>query len=117
MTILDEAMQKPKIEDIAMPGGAEQEVPETPQSPGIRIDFSALWEFIKTDCGPGELEDYEKSPLSLGSKGIARILWGISGFIGYALKDLNRSAVVQIVVGLLELAKEKRVAVGASTQM
>lgn len=105
-TILSEAMEKPKVEDFVLPGSEPENSPDPVSE--IKLDFSALWELLKTEAGPGELEDYQKIPLSLGSTGLARILWGISGFIGYALKDLNRNALIQIVTGIFEWQKERK---------
>lgn len=66
--------------------------------------FSKFWQFIKTPPGTGFHTDleYMDSPWNFNhSKAMAKILWGLTGFLG----GLN-FAVVAIISGLLELKND-----------
>jgi hypothetical protein len=75
----------------------QQERQEAQQNSGIDLSF------LKCETGSGSVEDYKEHALNFdGSMAMARILRGLSGFLGnlnYALAD--------IVVGILEYAKQK----------
>jgi hypothetical protein len=58
---------------------------------------------LTTETGPGPLSDYTDHPMNFNkSKGLARILRGISGFLG---GNSLRLAIIDIVVGALEFSK------------
>jgi len=98
MSILEEAMQKPKVEDFSTQN--EDPAGVLTVDSGPKIDF---WEIIKTPTGPGSLDEYKESPLNFNkSEGLARILRGLAGFIG---ADILRSAVVDILFGFLQFVR------------
>lgn len=77
----------------------ENVVEEEVESPGIDI-----LGILKAETGPGAADDevYIQHPLNYnGSKGIARILRGITGMFG-----VSRSALADILVGSYQLFKE-----------
>jgi hypothetical protein len=65
--------------------------------------FSQVIEFLKTERGPGSIEDYVDNPLNFKrSMGLAQVLRGLTGFLGSM-----EYAVVDIVVGWIRLKGEK----------
>lgn len=78
-----------------------QEIPQQqPEQRGIGIDLSVL----KTETGEGSVEDYLEHTLNFNSsKGMARVLRGLTGMMG----SLN-FALVDIVVGTLDLMKSSK---------
>lgn len=75
---------------------------ERPEENTLHFDFS----FLRTPTGAGSIEDYTEHALNPhGSRGIAQILRGVTGFAG----SLNL-AVIDITFGLFELSKERRTA-------
>lgn len=74
------------------------------QAPTTRgLDLS----FLKAQTGAGQIEEYQEHALNFnGSKSVARIIRGLTGLLG----ELN-FAVVDILLGTLELAKDRKKAV------
>ena len=64
-----------------------------------------LKKILTTETGPGPLSDYTDHPMNFNkSKGLAKILRGISGFLdGNSL----RLAIIDIFIGALEFSKER----------
>lgn len=74
----------------------EMDAPE----PSKRFDLS----FLKAQTGAGQVEDYQEHALNWnGSKSVARIIRGLTGLLG----ELN-FALVDILLGVLELSKDRR---------
>lgn len=70
------------------------------------VDQNRRNEFLKklitTETGPGPISEYIDHPMNFNkSKGLARILRGLSGFMGNSLK----LAIIDIVIGGLEFSK------------
>jgi hypothetical protein len=71
-----------------------------------------LKKLLTTETGPGPLSDYIDHPMNFNkSKGLAKILRGISGFLG---GNSLKLAIIDIVIGALEFSKE-RVNIGSSS--
>jgi hypothetical protein len=65
-------------------------------------------DFLKAETGPGGIEEYMDHPLNFSkSKGLARVIRGLTGMLG----SLNL-AIIDIVVGGLEFMKERKNATG-----
>lgn len=61
-------------------------------------------DFLKAETGPGGIEEYIEHPLNFSSsKGLARMIRGLTGILG----SLNL-AIIDIVIGGLEFMKEKK---------
>ena len=104
MSILnDAAIDAAAQEVITEPEPFEEDFTEDPGDPQtLHVDFS----FLRTPTGPGSIEEYIDHPLnSTGSRGLAQIIRGISGFAGSL--DL---AIIDITIGALQLAKERKTA-------
>jgi hypothetical protein len=87
-----------------VPPGQTEDI-EQPSSGGI--DVIAL---LKSPTGEGDVDEYMQHVLNFNeSRGMARVIRGLTGMLG----NLNY-AIVDIVVGVMELAKgrKKAVAVG-----
>lgn len=68
--------------------------------------FSWLADIFRVETGPGEIKEYQDSPLCFdGSVGLGQILRGVSGFAG---ANFLRSAVLDVIVGAMRWAKEGR---------
>lgn len=105
-------MDKSILEEITSPATeqmnenyspAREEMNEnySPVPKGLGIDLSIL----KTKTGEGGIENYQDHPLNFNkSKGMAQMIRGFTGLFG-AL-DL---AIIDIIVGFLQVAKEKKV--------
>lgn len=73
------------------------------EQPKSSFDFL---EFLKTPTGSGSVESYIDHSVNFNnSRGVARVLRGLSGFLK---SDLN-FAVVDVVVGLVEVFTSKKV--------
>lgn len=69
-------------------------------TPSRGFDLSIL----KAQTGAGQVEDYQEHALNWnGSKSVARIIRGLTGLLG----ELN-FALVDILLGVLELSKDRR---------
>ncbi len=90
MSILEESMQN----------NDAVEVSETPTPVSQVSIYETIRGLLQIPTGVGSLEEYINSPLNFdGSEGLARILRGLAGFIG---ADVVRSAVVDIIFGLIQ---------------
>lgn len=68
--------------------------------------LSWLAEVFRVETGPGEIKEYQDSPLCFdGSVGLGQILRGVSGFAG---ANFLRSAVLDVIVGAMRWAKGGR---------
>ena len=68
--------------------------------------LSWLAEVFRVETGPGEIKEYQDSPLCFdGSIGLGQILRGVSGFAG---ANFLRSAVLDVIVGAMRWAKGDR---------
>jgi hypothetical protein len=77
-----------------------EEVAPEQNTAGFNLDLS----FLKTPTGEGELYEYMNHTLNFNqSKGMARIIRGLTGFLG----NMN-FAIVDIFIGVLEFAKPKK---------
>jgi hypothetical protein len=66
--------------------------------------FNVDLTFLKAETGEGEITDYKTHPLNFTSTdSLSRIIRGLTGLFG----SLNY-AVVDIILGVLEYAKEKK---------
>lgn len=73
---------------------------ETPQETKKGLDLS----FLKAPTGEGSVHDYIDHALNFNnSKGMARVLRGVTGLMG----DLNL-AIVDIIVGALDVLKSSK---------
>ena len=98
MSILDEAAQAEYTEQVIDEGAAaaaefaEQAAPKSRMS-DMMPDFSVLF----SPTGPGPVSDYYDHPFNINeSKGVARILRGLTGIAGnldYAIVDITLGAV------------------------
>ena len=102
-----------KLDDAAQAVGQginleQVELPEVEQAEpqqGFSFDFG----FLGAKTGDGAIDDYMEHPLNAGaSRGIAQVLRGVTGMFGAV--DL---AIVDIVLGLLAVLKERKGAAGA----
>lgn len=76
--------------------------PEREAGGGMGLDFS----FLLKPTGPGAIEDYLQHPLNpRQSRGLAQTLRGATGFFGDGL----RAAIADILFGLMEYSRERRV--------
>ncbi|UWG95520.1 hypothetical protein LPY66_11360 [Dehalobacter sp. DCM] len=92
--VREELPENEFIEDI------EQEESENRGISLPSIDFS----WLRTPTGDGTIEERLEHPLNYSkSRGVAQIIRGAEGFFG----SLNL-AIVDIVLGILEVMKEKR---------
>lgn len=100
MPTLDEVSidsQIPLSDEEKAASTAETEIVE---EGGRGFDFS----FLMTETGEGSIEDYVDHPMNFnGSKSVARILRGATGFFGSL-----RLAILDIILGVLEYAKESK---------
>lgn len=93
----DETMETLPV--IEAPGEYDQEI----VNDNRRAEL--LKKLLTTETGPGPLTDYIDHPMNFNkSNGLAKILRGISGFLG---GNSLRLAVLDIVMGVLEFSKEK----------
>jgi hypothetical protein len=90
------------MENGVNPGLSEPvEAPVQAEKTGFNFDLS----WLKTETGPGEIEDYINHPFNpIKSKGIAQVLRGLAGFLGMSLKF----AIVDILMGILNFVRERR---------
>lgn len=96
-----------KLDDVAINEQIPQEqeefvIPEKVQQEesGGGIDLS----FLRAETGSGSIEDYLDHPMNFNnSKAIARMLRGAEGLFGSL-----RLAIIDIVLGGLEFAKERK---------
>lgn len=92
MSIADEAMGL----DVEETQG--QEVAQEAGEQGVSF-LSFVGDLFRVETGPGKVEDYQDNPLCFdGSVGLAQVLRGVSGFAG---ANLLRSAILDIVVGIM----------------
>jgi hypothetical protein len=91
------------IDDIPFDGPYVEEVlKEEEKAQGIQFDFG----FLKSRTGPGTIEERVNHPMNFSkSKGVAQVIRGLEGLFG-AL-DL---AIIDVIMGLIEVIKERRVA-------
>lgn len=84
------------------PVGFELEMPEVEERQGFSFDLG----FLRTRTGAGTVEERINHPLNFShSKGVAQIIRGLEGFF-----DSLDLAIIDIVMGVVEVIKEKRVA-------
>lgn len=102
--IADLVADEPRIEGELPP----IDEPEVVERRGIDV-----MGILKTETGEGEIDDYITHPLNFnGSKGMAQVIRGITGFAGNI-----RLAIVDIIVGVIRLGQErKRKEVAANVQ-
>jgi hypothetical protein len=87
------------IEDMP-PWEGEERFPESEEKPVFSFDFS----FLRVETGSGSIEERLEHPLNVSrSRGVAQVIRGCEGLFG----SLNL-AVVDIVLGLIEVIKERR---------
>lgn len=87
-------------EEVIQSEFEQEEIQEEQGRGGISFDLS----FLKTPTGQGTIDERLDHPLNFRhSRGIAQIIRGAEGFFG----SLSL-AIVDIVLGLLEVMKEKR---------
>lgn len=98
-SILEEINEVENPEVVQAP--TEESPGESPGGRGIGIDLG----FLKTKTGENSIDYYIEHPLNFSqSKGLAQMIRGFTGLFG-AL-DL---AVIDIVLGFMQIAKEKKV--------
>lgn len=102
MSIESEAMG---IVEEAARDEATEIAAEMAEPPKISI-LSWLVEVFRVETGPGEIKEYQDSPLCFdGSVGLGQILRGVSGFAG---ANFLRSAVLDVIVGAMRWDKGGR---------
>ena len=102
MSIESEAMG---IAEEAARDEAAEIAAEMADPPKISI-LSWLVEVFRVETGPGEIKEYQDSPLCFdGSVGLGQILRGVSGFAG---ANFLRSAVLDVIVGAMRWDKGGR---------
>lgn len=104
MPSIDELKNEAPIQETLPTGVTDEEsyVPEQPSK------FNELFNKVLTaETGSGSIDDYLQHPMNFNqSKGLARILRGLTGIIG------NLSlAIIDIGLGILEFSKEKKAVV------
>lgn len=97
---LDKPIGVPVEEEPAAFGvNPEDEQPE--ERPGISFDLG----FLRTRTGQGTIEERINHPLNFAhSRGVAQVIRGLEGFF-----DSLDLAIIDIVMGIVEVIKEKRV--------
>lgn len=79
--------------------GVKEEVPHVPQQ--HIVEKPSIVEMLKTPTGEGTIEEYLIHPLNFNeSKGMARVLRGLTGFLG----NINL-AIADIIIGALDVLK------------
>jgi hypothetical protein len=97
----DEEVSIDDVVGVADPVGPYDTLKDSLSDPEPK--FSLNLEFLKTQTGSGELEEYLNHPLNFNrSYAVGRIIRGITGFAGEM-----RYAVIDIFLGVLELRKSK----------
>ena len=81
------------------------------EQPAQQGSFGGIVNLFRVETGREPLEVYQTSPLCFdGSRAMAKIVRGVSGFLAhYDFADITRSALLDIIFGGLEWAKEKSV--------
>ncbi len=97
MSILEDINEVTQTEENTQ----EEMTQEVTEKQKLNFDLS----FLQAKTGAGSIEDYIEHPMNIGkSKGMAQLIRGFTGLFG-AL-DL---AIIDIVVGMMQFTKEKKV--------
>jgi hypothetical protein len=104
MPTLDEIANENTVNPNEMPTIEPLEVPEPQQNNRIQ---EILNKVMTAETGEGSIGDYIDHPMNfLKSKGLARVLRGLTGIFG----SLSL-AIIDIAVGTLEFSKERKGAI------
>lgn len=101
MASISDFVNKEESEGVQSFEQQAEEMDAINQAPATRgFDLS----FLKTQTGAGDISEYKNHALNFnGSNGVARILRGMTGFLG----ELNY-AIVDVLLGVLEVAKDRK---------
>ena len=95
-----------KVKEAPSIGKTESENESVAPNQEAGINLSGIFDFVKTSTGAGSIDDYIENPLNFsGSKGLAQVLRGLSGFVGAISEGF---ALVDIIIGAVRCSKEQK---------